>query len=102
MITLGITLGDVTGIGPEVAFKALAQILPEDDTRYVLIGDPFVIHQYLGCFGVDQVLARFGDPDATTDRLSWHDIHEQPLPAALEAGAPEAARAALEIGRAHV
>ena len=36
--TIGITLGDVTGIGPEVSFKALSNV-PLDDTRYVVIGD---------------------------------------------------------------
>ena len=36
---IGITLGDVTGIGPEVTLKALAAEGPADDTRYLLIGD---------------------------------------------------------------
>ena len=36
---IGIALGDVTGIGPEVALKALAAEAPTDDTRYLLIGD---------------------------------------------------------------
>ena len=36
---IGVTLGDVTGIGPEVTFKALASEAASDDTRYLLIGD---------------------------------------------------------------
>jgi 4-hydroxy-L-threonine phosphate dehydrogenase PdxA len=36
---IGITLGDVTGIGPEVTLKALAADAADDDTRYLLIGD---------------------------------------------------------------
>ena len=36
---IGITLGDVTGIGPEVALKAVAAEADNDDTRYLLIGD---------------------------------------------------------------
>ncbi len=36
---IGITLGDVTGIGPEVVLKALAVEPPSDSTRYLLIGD---------------------------------------------------------------
>jgi 4-hydroxythreonine-4-phosphate dehydrogenase len=40
--TIGITIGDATGIGPEVAFKALAEV-PPDDTRYVVVGDPRLI-----------------------------------------------------------
>jgi 4-hydroxy-L-threonine phosphate dehydrogenase PdxA len=36
---IGITLGDVTGIGPEVTLKALAAEPAIDETRYLLIGD---------------------------------------------------------------
>lgn len=36
---IGITLGDVTGVGPEVTLKALAAE-PDDGTRFLLIGDP--------------------------------------------------------------
>lgn len=38
-VTLALTLGDVTGIGPEISAAALAALLPEDDTRYVILGD---------------------------------------------------------------
>lgn len=40
MIRIGIALGDVTGIGPEVALKALAQERGIEDAEYLLIGDP--------------------------------------------------------------
>ena len=36
---IGISLGDVTGIGPEVTLKAIAAEAENDDTRYLLIGD---------------------------------------------------------------
>ena len=36
---IGISLGDVTGIGPEVALKALEAERGADDARYLLIGD---------------------------------------------------------------
>lgn len=36
---IGISLGDVTGIGPEVTLKALAATQGSDDTRYLLLGD---------------------------------------------------------------
>jgi 4-hydroxythreonine-4-phosphate dehydrogenase len=36
---LAIALGDPTGIGPEVALKAIAAELPRDEARYLLIGD---------------------------------------------------------------
>ena len=36
---IGISLGDITGIGPEVTLKALSVEANADDTRYLLIGD---------------------------------------------------------------
>ncbi len=36
---IGISLGDITGIGPEVTLKALVADNPQDKTRYLLIGD---------------------------------------------------------------
>jgi 4-hydroxythreonine-4-phosphate dehydrogenase len=36
---LAISLGDITGIGPEVTLKALALEANKDDARYVIIGD---------------------------------------------------------------
>jgi len=38
-VTLAITLGDVTGIGPEVTAKALGLVWPDDSTNYVVFGD---------------------------------------------------------------
>lgn len=38
-MTLAITLGDVTGIGPEITAKALAQVCSDDSTNYVVFGD---------------------------------------------------------------
>ena len=42
---IGISLGDITGIGPEVTLKALAQEAQVDDTRYILIGDTEHAHR---------------------------------------------------------
>ena len=36
---LGITLGDVTGVGPEVALKAVAAESAKDDYKYLFLGD---------------------------------------------------------------
>jgi 4-hydroxy-L-threonine phosphate dehydrogenase PdxA len=38
-LTIGISLGDFTGIGPETALKAIAAEFGTDQTRYLLIGD---------------------------------------------------------------
>jgi len=36
---IGISLGDVTGISPEVALKAVAVESQNDDAKYLFIGD---------------------------------------------------------------
>ena len=41
---LAIALGDPSGIGPEVALQALAAELSRDDERYLLLGDPALVH----------------------------------------------------------
>lgn len=96
MLTLGITLGDVTGIGPEVAFKALARELGSDDsTRYVLIGDTDVAAYYCGLLGIEGELARWEEREAQFSRLYLLQSQTDCLPAHLPAGAPEAATAAV-------
>ena len=43
---IAIALGDPTGIGPEVALKAVAAELPRDEERYLFIGDARLIHEW--------------------------------------------------------
>lgn len=101
-MTLGLTLGDVTGIGPEVAAKALARAVAEDETTYVLIGDRAVVHHLCGCLGVEETLPDWSDRAAIPSRVYLH-APEPPLPPALPAGDPSAALAAVawlrEAGR---
>jgi 4-hydroxythreonine-4-phosphate dehydrogenase len=87
---IAITVGDVTGVGPEVTLKALAAELPQDDCSYVVFGDidqlrEFNAHLKLGV-------------DLQTPRISVQNSTK--LPAKLPAGAPEAAHAALAWLRA--
>lgn len=90
---IAISLGDVTGIGPEVTLKALAVEGENDDTRYLLIGDSgYVtsIHQQLGLGLKLQPYSEAGG----SGRFFLHNPCE-PLPSGLQAGSPAAARAAL-------
>ena len=41
---IAITVGDVTGVGPEVTLKALAAELPQDDCSYIIFGDADQLH----------------------------------------------------------
>jgi 4-hydroxythreonine-4-phosphate dehydrogenase len=91
---IGISLGDVTGIGPEVTLKALAAEAERDETRYLLLGDAAVIastRQSLGLNLSIRPLSEF----TTGGRCFYHDPSSAPLAPNLEPGSPAAARAAL-------
>jgi 4-hydroxythreonine-4-phosphate dehydrogenase len=91
---IGITLGDVTGIGPEVALKALAAEASADDLRYLLIGDTAHILRWNERLGLGLPLAPFQDGKAT-GRFHFHNPMVESLPEDLGEGSPAAARAAL-------
>ncbi len=94
--TLGITLGDVTGIGPEVAFKALArQVAVDESTRYVVIGDRAVTRHYCGLLGLTGDLVPWEQRDEVQSRLYLLDTEPAGLPVDLPPGHPDAAMAAL-------
>ncbi len=50
--TIGISLGDPTGIGPEVALKAVAAELGRDEFRYWLVGDAALVRRVNEQFGL--------------------------------------------------
>lgn len=83
---LAITLGDPSGIGPEVTLKALAAELASDDTHYILIGDHTLIRRLNDKLRLG---LNFDQP-----RLKLSEDAVSPLLEALKAGSPEAARAA--------
>ncbi|MEI7727992.1 MAG: 4-hydroxythreonine-4-phosphate dehydrogenase PdxA [Verrucomicrobiota bacterium] len=92
---IGITLGDVTGIGPEVALKALAAEVNADSTRYLLLGDFPGLQRLNLQLGLNLPLQE-GLPDTqTTGRFFVHNPLSAALPLDLKAGDSEAARAAV-------
>ena len=99
-LRIGITLGDITGIGPEVAFKAIASEEASDETRYVLIGDARCLRQLNDSLRLKLPLADYAG-SVEGDRFTILDSGGEPLPANLKPGAPEAARAAVRwLGQA--
>jgi 4-hydroxythreonine-4-phosphate dehydrogenase len=91
---IGITLGDVTGIGPEVALKAVAQESTRGDEHYLILGAidyTFALNRRLGLNLELQVLEK---TDALGRFLLWNP-HTKSLPAQMKLGAPEAAQAAV-------
>jgi len=91
---IGITLGDVTGVGAEVTLKALSAELPSDDTRYLLIGDAGYLRRLDRRFRLNLPLQTFGGWKAS-GRLFVSDPLAEPLPADLVEASPAAARAAV-------
>ncbi len=92
---IGICLGDVTGIGPEVTLKALAIEAVADETRYLLLGDAEhiqVLNRRLG-LGLPLETHQTGSGQAVRFSI-WNPLPES-LPAGLPAGAPAAAHAAV-------
>jgi 4-hydroxythreonine-4-phosphate dehydrogenase len=91
---IAISLGDVTGIGPEVTLKALAAEAEQDDTRYLLIGDSghtSALHERLGLQWPLQPFSEYG----ATGRFFLHHPLGEALPAGLAPGSLAAARAAV-------
>ena len=91
---LGITLGDVTGIGPEVTLKAIAAEAANDDTRYLLIGDEGCLHRLNEKLGTRLPLEKFSGYDSAGKFFTVRPFAE-PLPENLPAGSPAAANAAV-------
>jgi len=91
---LGISLGDVTGIGPEVALKALAAEAANDETRYLLIGDEGCLHRLNEKLKTGLALEKFSGY-GRAGRFFTIQPFTEPLPENLTAGAPAAANAAV-------
>lgn len=89
---IGITLGDVTGIGPEVTLKALAQ-WPAPDFRCLLIGDPSRLKKLNDGLSLGLKLEAFGGWDKPG---RFFVLEGKSLPDRLPPADPLAAEAALE------
>ncbi len=93
--TIGIALGDVTGIGPEVTLKALAGGVPDHEACYLLIGDKQVVESLNRQLGLGLHIEVYGKrKDA--GRVYVLDQVSDALSQRLPCGAPEAARAAYD------
>ncbi len=91
---IAISLGDATGIGPEVTLKALAAEAAADEARYLLVGDKDLVRKLNTQLGLNLPLRDFSDV-AGGGRFFLHNPLPDPLPSDLAPGSPTAARAAL-------
>jgi 4-hydroxythreonine-4-phosphate dehydrogenase len=90
---IGITLGDVTGIGPEVTLKALAKEASSDDARYLIIGDGDWLRKTNEQLQLKLPLEDYRqNPSA---RVSVFNPRPDALSSELTPGSPAAARAAV-------
>jgi len=92
---IGIALGDITGIGPEVTLKALAQELGANQARYLLIGDHASLRRLDGQFCLRLPLQPFRGYEEP-GRIFIHSPLPEPLPEVLTPGSPTAALAAVK------
>lgn len=92
---LGITLGDVTGIGPEVTLKALAVELPKDSSRYLIVGDHGEVTRVNERLGLGLTIGPYRGATSGTGRIFVYQPPGDPLPAGLPRGSAAAARAAV-------
>lgn len=100
-LRIGITLGDVTGVGPEVALKAIASESVTGDAQYVLIGDFRVVRAWNERLKLGLGWADHGGASVPASRFTILDSGGAPLPDSLKSGAPDAARAAVRwLGQA--
>lgn len=90
---IGISLGDVTGVGPEVTLKAIAAELPSDTARYLLIGDAGVVQRAKEKLGLKLPIAPLAP--SSDSRVCITNPLAEALPQDLAAGSPVAARAAV-------
>jgi len=91
---IGISLGDVTGVGPEVALKAVAAEAGRDDVKYLFIGDEKILRHLNENLSLDLPLKKFAGSDATGKFFIASPL-AKPLPENLLAGSPHAANAAV-------
>jgi 4-hydroxythreonine-4-phosphate dehydrogenase len=91
---IGIALGDITGIGPETALKALAREMETDDVRYLLIGDTGHVERLNEQLRLHLPLRQFRGYDQP-GRIFVHGPLPEPLPEVLAPGSAAAALAAL-------
>ncbi len=93
-LLIGISLGDITGIGPEVTLKAIAAEMKSDDTRFLLIGDLEHTRALNRQLGLNLVFQLYRGKDDSGRIFLCNPLTES-LASGLPPGAPAAARAAV-------
>ncbi len=93
-LQLGVTFGDVTGIGPEIAAHAIAQELAADTTHYALLGDRPRFESLIESAPFRDLRPAL-ETALQNGRIRWLES-SQAVPTSEPPGSPLAARAALD------
>jgi 4-hydroxythreonine-4-phosphate dehydrogenase len=88
-----ITMGDPSGVGPEVTVKALAALPPADRARFAVIGDRAVIERAIRATGADIALG---------DGIRLIDVGVEGLPERFGVLSPRCGEAAFQYIRTAV
>jgi 4-hydroxythreonine-4-phosphate dehydrogenase len=96
---VGIALGDITGIGPEVTLKAIAAEGCSEGARYLLLGEAGHVRALNRRLGLNLPLEAYSGPDQAGWIAVWNPLPGG-LPEGLPAGSPVAAQAAMAWLRA--
>ena len=91
---IGISLGDITGVGPEVALKAVAAEAGRDDTKYLFIGDENILRQLNQKLSLSLPLKKFSSTGDGGSFFVANPLAES-LPENLPTGSPLAANASV-------
>jgi 4-hydroxythreonine-4-phosphate dehydrogenase len=91
---IGITLGDVTGIGPEVALKAIAAEAERNDTRFLLIGDENLLQRLNQKLSLNLPLKKFSGYDEAGKFFVVQSL-TTPLPESVPTGSEVAANTSI-------
>src|SRR5947209_12476216 len=97
---IGISLGDVSGIGPEVTLKALSASSASSSTRFLILGDAKVVNETNERLGLGLELQEYGEGRTKPGKIFLHDPGGNVFPEVISPGSPTAARAALAYLRA--
>ncbi len=91
---IGVSLGDATGVGPEVALKAVAAEAKRDKTKYLFVGDESLLQRLNQKLSLNLPLKPFSGSGGD-GRFFTANPFDKPLPENLPPGSPVAARAAI-------
>jgi 4-phospho-D-threonate 3-dehydrogenase / 4-phospho-D-erythronate 3-dehydrogenase len=91
---IGISLGDITGVGPEVALKAVAAEAGRDEMKYLFIGDEKILWRLNEKLSLNLPLQKFSSQTDAGKFFVANPLAET-LPENLPAGSPPAASASV-------